>query len=725
MSRKRLLAFLVAALLLLPGCVTEDRGLQASSPIELNTNVNIKDLTEDSGEMYSGTVLLPPDGGVFLLDAAFCGKTAYFWGMDSEGKNVFYSLSGDGSHLERQNIEENLQVLAICDSQEEHLSVLTINEDGEFLLSVHNGVKIEQVSFSGLEELTDDVICQVADAEKGYVLLTSKQILVLDKDSLSVTNLGEYYGAARCIFSEDGQPLIVKGLPPAPGSVESDTEITVLDENLKPISKYKCTGQFTAFFKDNTEESTVLAYEDNTVYRLNYRDGGKQAIINTQLSGLIPNIFIKLKSDCFLSVGGGKATIWKPNDSSGSQMLTLATYGINYHLEELVRRYNESESDYKILIEDYSVFDKDGGQGAGISRLTADIVSGFTPDIYDLSVLPAELYARRGILEDLSPYFEGADDIRFPALSANAEKALKVDTGIYYIMPSYSILTVCGDRKTVGNAEAWTTEDFFKAVENTEPATVFGPEMTRDRFLANVLLFQKSNYLDTKNCCCNFSDPVFVKLLEFAAALPDNCDYSELNSDSWARVATGDQLLLMEWFDNNALSYISWANTIFNGSAQFVGFPSECYGEAAVPSALLSVSSSSQNKDAALNFISFILCDTVQGDYLLAPDFPVVDKNLRERLSIYQARYQKYPELLHCNDGYSGITIEGIMPRDKAEETLTGIVCRADLLAAYDETIIDIVLQECQPFFAGDISANQAAANIQSKAGIYIAEQYG
>lgn len=728
MKLKRYMSIFISivSVFLLAACTS------ATEPEQINKAENKEDassvsLASDMGMTYSGQMLLPPDGEVFLYDAASCGGTLFLYGLDAEKQAVFYKMDTVGTSLERLSIAEEMHVVSICDCQDERLPILTIDEDGNYVICIYSGDKpVESLTLSGIEELDGDMLTCLSAARNGFILFTSDKILVLDKNGRKTAELGEYYRSAQCIFTGSGQIIISREVLNKPGTDVPETEVLVLDETMRVTASYCSEQQFSAFYKDGGAEDTILAYAVNTVYRYNYKTGGREAVINTQLSGMTPNVLVRLSEDSFLGVNGGRATVWRPSDGSKDAVITLATYQPSFSLQELVKQYNESSAEYKISIADYSAYDMDGGEETGMTRLRADIIAGFAPDLYDLSVLPAGLCIKQGLLEDLTPYFGEGISVALDDISENIIKALLVDEKIYYIMPSYSILTVCGDGELVGTGGAWIPKEFLSAVQGIEPEAVFGPEMTRDRFLANVLLFQGKRYADTENSVCNFTDSDFKDLLEFASKLPEACDYSQLNSQSWARAYTGEQLLLMEWFGDSAISFASFTDNIYNGRAQFVGFPAEASGGAAVvPSALFGVSVSSSNKDGAIDFVRFALSDIVQANRLLASDFPVVEQSLRDRLEIYKERYQKLPEVLYSYDGNAIVEINGVMPVEDAEACVLSMIAKADLLAAYDNSLIDIVLRECQPYFAGNINVEQTIENIQSKAQIYVSEQYG
>ena len=77
-----------------------------------------------------------------------------------------------------------------------------------------------------------------------------------------------------------------------------------------------------------------------------------------------------------------------------------------------------------------------------------------------------------------------------------------------------------------------------------------------------------------------------------------------------------------------------------------------------------------------------------------------------------------FDEMLEANVGDypNQISIE------EASE-LRELVERADKLAIYDDSAMDIILEEAGAYFAGAQSAEQTAEHVQNRLSIYIAEQ--
>ena len=56
---------------------------------------------------------------------------------------------------------------------------------------------------------------------------------------------------------------------------------------------------------------------------------------------------------------------------------------------------------------------------------------------------------------------------------------------------------------------------------------------------------------------------------------------------------------------------------------------------------------------------------------------------------------------------------------------ILALTARASSLYEYDQALLDIILDAAGAYYAGDRSAEDVAKLIQSKANLYLAEQYG
>ena len=110
-------------------------------------------------------------------------------------------------------------------------------------------------------------------------------------------------------------------------------------------------------------------------------------------------------------------------------------------------------------------------------------------------------------------------------------------------------------------------------------------------------------------------------------------------------------------------------------------------------------------------------------------DLPIVKSSLDKKLAAKAELYEEYvaADLHYLSTSYDGvqIKIDGIMPVDTALSLTYDLIGRADTLAIFDDTLFQIILRESEAYFSGGASLEQTVKGIQSKAEIYLSEQYG
>lgn len=703
----------------LPNPLKEIAALSNSSNVE-SVKQEASTLDSETGSVYQMEQLPLPDAEVNLLGAQASGDKIYLCGVDSTQRQHFYVYDPGANTFEPLNIGADFEYFQLCSGWDESLRILTIDESGGFVLHTYASAE-EQSSLAF--PVDGDIIETVTALKNGYVVQTIDELVITDLSGNAVNTVGVYERTAACIPLKSGGFIAAR-------SVKTPAEMTVIevyDENFKRLSSYQSKSLYTAFYGDGGQENAVLARTANTVFRLDIYNDAREALVDCYSSGIYGSGLLSLPNGGFLAISGGKPVLLnRPVDGAGTKMLTLAAYNLSFTLDDIIRCYNDSSGEYKIRVIDYAIYDQTPEDNTGLTRLQTDIIAGFTPDIYDLSNLPAELYASKGIFEDLRPYLEQSMGELSERLVPNVYESLLFEDKLYYVLPSFSVMTIFGDASFVGNDEHWGIQDFFSAVDGMEPMEVFGPGKTRQTFLSYMLMFNKDEFVDVKNGKCNFDSDVLRRFLEIAAKLPE--EIKPVSSEDFSRTSVGEQKLVVSWFGSRGLNLIAYADAVCSGEAQFVGFPSDkSSGSAIVPTALVGVSSASKNKEAAVDFVRYILSEGQQDNDTTA-ELPVLTVSLEKRLSAWRDMYASSLSegRIRLNTIYDGqpYKIEGYSSPERVEACLRGMISHADTLAVFDDVLYQIVLRECTPFFNGRISVQQAAANIQSKATIYLAEQF-
>ena len=188
------------------------------------------------------------------------------------------------------------------------------------------------------------------------------------------------------------------------------------------------------------------------------------------------------------------------------------------------------------------------------------------------------------------------------------------------------------------------TEELFKTIE-----------MPLSEVLADMQY--QGIYVDKEKLACDFESQSFQDFLSFAAGLPDDVDYENLDSQPIARAYVGEQPILIRQIGSSAIVFLSFTDTIFGGQAQYVGFPAESSsGVALLPHALVSMSASSPNKEGVMDFIYFILSPEAQTADMYCP---IIQSLLDERMELWEEKYLEQPPILNTYFEDSYIAIEG------------------------------------------------------------------
>ena len=410
-------------------------------------------------------------------------------------------------------------------------------------------------------------------------------------------------------------------------------------------------------------------------------------------------------------------------------VLTLATVGMQDNLRSYIVNFNRTNSEYRIHVTDYSEFATEDDWNAGMTRLSAEIISGNVPDILDVAQLPIKQYVARDLLVDLNPFVDADSEINRSDLVESVLRAAEMDGGLYRIFPSFSIITLGGNPTVLGSGTGWNIQE-FKAVMDANPQAdmPLGQWLTKENFLQAAVMFGMDEYVDWAAGEVHFDTGAFAQLLEFADTFPTEIDYGDDMSfyiEETELIATGRQIM-------SAMNFWSFQDIqryrqLYGGDLVFKGFPSESRnGSAFIINSGLSITTSCIDNDGAWEFIREVLkADWQRTDMLW--DFPtnraVFDEMAEDAMNADESDFgfgrTVVNEGMYIEDGMyrpDPITQEDI-------NMLLALIDSVSNIASYDESLMNIINEGASDFFIGRSSAQDAARIIQNRASIFISEQ--
>lgn len=425
-------------------------------------------------------------------------------------------------------------------------------------------------------------------------------------------------------------------------------------------------------------------------------------------------------------------------------ILTYATMYLGYDTRIKVLEFNKTNPKYRIEIRDYSEFNTNGDYQAGLKKLNTEIGAGQLPDLLDTNGLRVQQYGAKGILEDLWPFIENDPELGRDKLMVRPLEAVSQDGKLYQIFSSFSIQSVMGATRVVGDRMSWTLADLQAALATMpEGCTIFGQGDTKDQMLTTVLSQNLDAFVDWTTGQCSFDTPEFISLLEFANSFPMEFDWDSVD---WETMPSQDTLL-KEGKQMLSRAYVydlqdfQRNRILFGGDFSFIGYPKEdgSVGSTFSTNGGIAMTTKCKDKDGAWSFMRDMLLPVgEEGQRFYYGDFPInkadFDAKMEEAMK-KDYQYDENGEIMKDENGepieapkYS-MWVEGGDPVDVFAATqadydqFMALYNAVESTYSYDEEIYKIVTEEAAAYFNGDKTVEEIAGLIQSRVNLYVNEQ--
>ena len=421
------------------------------------------------------------------------------------------------------------------------------------------------------------------------------------------------------------------------------------------------------------------------------------------------------------------------------QTLTMAVLYLDYEIQQKIIEFNRKSDTTRIEVADYSEYNTEEDYSAGLTKLTTEIMAGNVPDLIVMNQLPYEQMASKGLLEDLYPYLDADKELKREDFFPNVLKALEVNGGLYQVAPSFQIMTLIGASSVVGDKPGWTYDEFNAALASMPSGcTPLDQYTTRDDILQRLVTMEMDNLVDWNTGKCSFDSEEYVNILNFANRFQaefdwENYEWSQDDSTE-SRIASGRQMLMAG--NIYSLDDLLYNDLYFGGDSTYIGYPtSSGVGNMMSITSGFAMSAKCADKDAAWAFLRTVLSESYQEKIWGLPiNKNAFDKKLAE---IMEPQYQTDAEgniLLDEEGNKKQISRGGIgmadgsvhefyaMTQEQADKLLELIDSTTRVVNSND-SIVQIVIEEAQAFFAGQKSAEEVARLTQSKVNLYVNEQ--
>ena len=436
-------------------------------------------------------------------------------------------------------------------------------------------------------------------------------------------------------------------------------------------------------------------------------------------------------------------------------ILTLACIYLDWSLRSTIVDFNKTNEKYRIQVNEYYDPTTEDAWQAGLTKLSTEIISGTVPDIMLLSSLPYNQYVSRGLLEDLYKYIDSDQEFGRSDFIESAFRAMETNGHLYQIFPNFSVSTLFGHPKLLGEGMGWNMDEFREALRaNPQADYPIGQYMTKANFLQLALTRGMDEYVDWTAGKCYFDSGGFAQLLEFANTFPEEIDWENTEWIDMAELlATGRQIMVT--YDISDFLNTQMYKAQLGGEIVFKGFPTESRtGNTISPGVGIAMTTRCRDKEGAWEFMRTILTEDFQRSSMRW-NFPtnkaVFDEMLTEAMTpeYYIDEDGNEVEVPKLNYGMAvpmpaprsrgGVSVSassvaidsGYSPGEiviyaMTQEEADQIMALIDSMSGsygYDERLMEIVSEGAEDYFNGRRTAQDAAGVIQSRASIYVAEQ--
>lgn len=405
-----------------------------------------------------------------------------------------------------------------------------------------------------------------------------------------------------------------------------------------------------------------------------------------------------------------------PEDTRTS--VTLAVFGNGYQtLTNAAARFNLSAyaSDFRIDVVDYC----DGGisMDQALLRLNSEIGAGNGPDMIAFADKSSRAnnvmgithlsYMSRGWLVDMGKYLAEDDELSYDDL-VNVD-ALNEFDGIYILGNGFKILTAMALSERFGERTSWTIQEYLDIEASLEPWQSMCYYMNDHYFLENIGGRYSRHAINWKEGTCDFNNSEFIEILEAAGRVKDDNteEFETLESftTAWQRIGAGQLIVGAAYISNP--SSIKEDEAFSESQIAYIGWPTpdgSCGSDFELMGPV-GICTNSEHKDACWEFIKYYVKNpelSLQMRYL-----PLYRPKLAATISLYRT------------DGFKGVKMEN--KQDVLD--LYEIIELPEHMAVYDETVVDIIIEEAEEYFAGNRTAEEAAARVQERVSLYVSEQ--
>lgn len=439
---------------------------------------------------------------------------------------------------------------------------------------------------------------------------------------------------------------------------------------------------------------------ENSLGDVYYPDGEDMLLLKGLICAKKGQVPVKqpLRLGCFGYTGGEMYT-----DAQASGALP---YSATMELLDTIVRFNNTDPQYKIEVVPITYANEQERD-----RVLIELATRSDLDLLDTSRLPDNALDS-GLLADMLPMIDADDSISREDFIEPLFALMTKSGGLYEYTDKFTLLTMTTHAELFPGRENWT-------VENIEALIAAHPDMdplwhSLDRDLITTLFCwaATAEFIDHDVGTCSFDSPAFVHWLELMKTLPNGSQYSEepklMNICYDLASSAGHQEKYMMKGDYVVAGFPETQGT---GSYYLkLGSSPNAWRGTMGENTRIGIMAASGKQAGAWRFVRMLMegADEI---------------SLSQGIPVFKQSFERAPDTRISDDFDERFQI-GYLNAENAEELRQQVYSTTKLVDT-DEGLIRILRDEISRYYGGQVTGEEAAKAIQSRASIYVSEQFG
>ncbi len=421
---------------------------------------------------------------------------------------------------------------------------------------------------------------------------------------------------------------------------------------------------------------------------------------------------------------------------SADKQLTIYGLEENKTIKQAVSRFQKAHPDVKVNYKTGSQQETSTTKADQIRVLNTELLSGNGADILVLDGLPVDSYIEKGVLEDMTDFYEALS--KESPLLENIKKSMKTD-GVYGMPARVKVLGIYGTEEEI---QAMKSLKNLEAFLNSSTDNQLLNATSYEQYLKLLLTMNyKELFPDSEEKA--FSEKTLQDLLKttkklgeamgvesytmtefYLKRMPDLTEETlqkEMGADVLKSIGTNNDMDAR----NKKQAVIVEAGGTYDlmmpcAVMQELGAQPQGIHELYIPNGIVGMNSGSKNKELAKEFLTLLFSEEIQS-LDLGDGFPVNENALESWCQ--KESSEDGAGLAVAGSDENGEMFSASEPDGTQIRPFAEIEKAADTPVQIEEAILEVIVDEGTSYFKGEKSLEEAVSSITNKTETYLREQ--